>query len=391
MENRKKKALIKKQNNDIENLRRAKYFVIFSPPRFINPFKSYVINPFFVLTEKKNTIIASLGALSNLKKIDTVKVNYPEEGDITFIFSQAQILTDVSPEYVIARLKSFSDIESNQWAILIENYRINYQNSFQNIKNALESKNFVPETNTQFLLDDRDKKIKYFKGKSYWMNIIYSPSEIIYDSIVYRKELINFKGYDVDYFIKTALTHGLPRIFIFQEDYFTEIRKKAFKKLFCFEFNTFEFKNKIVNIENFTGVSRVSGVSGVLCQKTDDTNILAQHFVNLSIDDEEAQKSVVEEVVDEKPYYENKPDTEKELHEFLEKFYTPKIIPEPLENEMNKSRRCKIKIITDDEKIKFTKSIDEKLLAKNFSNFSSLRLNQKTALNLLEKSKKLKK
>ena len=382
MENRKKKALIKKQNNDIEKLGRAKYFLIFSPPRFINPFKSYVINPFFVLTEKNNSIVASLGSLLDLKKIDTVKVNYPEEGDITFNFSQAQILTDVSPEYVIARLKSFSDIECNQWAILIENFRINYQNSFQNIKNALESKNFVLETNTQFLLDNRDQKIKYFKGKSFWMNVIYSPSEIIYDSIVYRKELVNFKGYDVDYFVKAAFTHGLPHLF--QEDsYFTKILgKKAFKKLFCFEFNTFEFKDKIVNVENFIGVS------GVLCQKTDDNNILAQHFLNLSIDDEEAQKSVVEEVVDEKLYYENKPQKEKELHEFLEKFYTPKIIPEPLENEMDESRRCKIKIITDEEKIKFAKSIDEKLLAKNFS---SLRFNQEAALNLLEKSKKLKK
>ena len=131
----KNKTLVNKQYNENQKLRRAKYFFIVSPPQFLNPFKSFIINPLFIISEKENSLFASLRSALALKKVETVQVNYPEEGEITFNFSQNHILQEFPINYVIARLKSFSDPDYNQWATLIENYQNNYQKSFQNTKN----------------------------------------------------------------------------------------------------------------------------------------------------------------------------------------------------------------------------------------------------------------
>ena len=211
------------------------------------------------------------------------------------------------------------------------------------------------------MIENNEKKAKYLKGLSGWMNIIYSSNGIIFKSAVYTKKLINLMGYDVDDFVKLTLTYGLRPLFKEHPLVAKKLAEKTFRKLYCFEFDIFQFEDNMIT--KYGGMVRVNNCIGVLCQLYDN-NIVTKHFMKLSLNDEDIRHSVIQEPVKENGNIKNI-QVEKEHQEFIDKFYTPKVIPKILDDE---SKICKIKVLTEDEQTKFMASIDKSLLIKYFPN-----------------------
>ena len=359
MKNTKIKFSEKNQEKIALKLRRAKYFVTISPPRFLYPYKTFLFQPFFILSETDNTVIANVQALTTLRKVNNVQVDYPKDGMVTFNFSKASLLSELPADYIVARLKSFNDIQSNQWAIMIENFHKNYKESFENAHNALESASSSFEKN-RFSIEDNTENDEIFKEATFWMNITYYLNEIIYDSVVYTKELIKLFGYDVDDFIKIALNNGLPPMFKKHEEFNKIVGPKVFRQLYYFEFDKMESPDEMIT--NYGGRVKVNKLLGTFAKKLDNNCISTKHFIKISVYEKE---NLIKKHLDESPYYIKDDQVEKQLQAFNNKFYPPNIISKP-EDIIDESKICKIKELTEKEQNKFKSINDEVLLKKYF-------------------------
>jgi len=312
---------------------------IIKPHRFINPYRYHKVNSFVILGEEDRSVFFTLEFINTGKTVTHIELNTPFEDAMTVYLADNHNIPTVPYEYLVARLKSYGDVDAYDWAQIIERYNDDYKKDLNTV---------VTRSTPCDAIIKKDENIRdwLLERPCSWFNFKYTADDLQLTSITFSNSLLKALKYSLSKFFKVCFEEGIPKVFKVSEDAPKLSGKYIFKKLFFPNFNRVDYSKPCEIYDAFGSLVPAYETKGSVCNLMEDGSIEAIHYVKFDVKTEGPSdgKSKIEENPEFMKYMQN---NSKILSDFLKKSeYTETRLNE---EELYQSKVCKVRELGNEE------------------------------------------
>jgi hypothetical protein len=229
---KKRKKELEKNEKKQNNVYRAHYSPILKPQKFMNPYKIYRLYTDHAIIEDCGKFYTDMIAVSQWKYLSTVNINH-KIGLVNVTYENNSNYMTPPWEYLAARMRSFGDVESVEWANALEDFGVTHDQINKNKRwdNFILNRSSIPPSNMLAISNTKEYLINNTMVAIFRFNFASPEGQMC--GAGYNHVLAKCLGYkSLDEFTTTLKKDGYISLFYIEKSYVAGYQNylKAFYK-----------------------------------------------------------------------------------------------------------------------------------------------------------------